>query len=361
MVEAVDGPQEAEVALLNQILQRQQATVVLSRDGDDEPQVGTDEGVLGDLEGPVAAPHLGGEAHVARVDIELSPAGDPEPLPLRRAELTPAHPYRWLTLPAEEFGPDGLRWRPVLYESASDQFVVGPWQVEGALAAVVTLGHVYPRTPIRIRARADLAALPEVRAVLLQIKSGRVEADAASDLTCTLTAGDTRELVVWPDSIFERGFSFRYAIEIADAGWVWTDWRYSTEPEIIMPVADDFYRTRIVHLALTAPWSLRNGPDPSSVDAELIFAEVSARSAAQDASFTFTFDRSNSGTEPAWKFRARKGADLVLFEILALTVDGRMLTFGPFESDQERVAFAISTARISDTEPAEFAVRMTSP
>ncbi|MCY1013632.1 hypothetical protein OV079_50515 [Nannocystis pusilla] len=233
--------------------------------------------------------------HVAHVDIELSPAGDAEPRPLRRAALTPALPYRWLTLPAEDFGSDGLRWRPVLYESASDRFAVGPWQAEGALAAVVTLAHVYPRTPIRIRAQADLAALPEVRAVLVQIKSGRAAADAAPDLTCTLTAGDTRELVVWPDSIFERGFSFRYAIEIADAGWVWTEWRYQTEPETIMPVADDFFRTRVVHLALTAPWSLRNGPDPSSVDAELIFAEVSARSAAQDASFTFTFDRSNPG------------------------------------------------------------------
>jgi hypothetical protein len=46
VVEAVDGLHQADVALLDEVLQRQAAVVEAAGDGDDEAQVGLDEGVL---------------------------------------------------------------------------------------------------------------------------------------------------------------------------------------------------------------------------------------------------------------------------------------------------------------------------
>src|SRR5690606_359941 len=49
VVELLDGSQQAEVALLDEVEQRQALTLVALGDGDDQPEVGLDEALLGAL------------------------------------------------------------------------------------------------------------------------------------------------------------------------------------------------------------------------------------------------------------------------------------------------------------------------
>src|SRR5690606_39545056 len=49
VVELLDGTHQTGVALLDQVEQRQAAARVTARDGDDQPEVGADEDVLGPL------------------------------------------------------------------------------------------------------------------------------------------------------------------------------------------------------------------------------------------------------------------------------------------------------------------------
>jgi hypothetical protein len=302
--------------------------------------------------------------YVARVDIEIAPLAASDSKEVQRATLSAAHSSQWVTLDPSHFPRATLRWRPLLHSETSGdgQIVAGPWQVEDSLSATVTLMHVYPRQPIRIRAEAKFADINEVTGVICEVESGQPSAEAQSiipDLTTSFSTEGTRDLILWPKSIFEQGFSFRYGIQVPDANMVWTNWRYQTEPKIEMIIEDEFYTTRIIRTTLKAPWSQRNGPDPSTRDPEIIFVELHLRTPQATGSqcTSFTFDKTNAGTEVRWKVRSRKDQQLGRFEVLALSADGRMLSFGPFEFDQEQLSIEIFVVRSGDTEPPEFGMR----
>ena len=112
------------------------------------------------------------------------------------------------------------------------------------------------------------------------------------------------------------------------------------------------------------PWSLRGGPDPATRDAEILFAELHLRtpSSADQGERELHLRQQQP--------RRRGGLDLapapwrgpVQLEILALTADGRMLTFGPYETAQDRIEIEIYRRHVSDSvDPAEFDVRWSQP
>lgn len=303
-------------------------------------------------------------AYVARADIEVAAADDGEPQPLLTVSLSPQVPQRWGLLDPVRFAGGRLRWRAVLYADAAGGglAVQSPWQTEDRLAATVTLPHVYPQRARRIVARAQLSDLTGVQGVTCQFLSGPPpsgDSPAPAALSATLVSEEARLIHLWPLSVFEVGFSYRYRIEGAGAELGFTGWRHQTSDEVLMSVADDFYATRTIRTALRAPWSLRGGPDPATRDAEILFAELHLRtpSAADQASQSFTFDNSNRGAEVAWTLRQRRGEGRVQLEILALSADGRMLNFGPYETAQERIEIEIYRRHVSDSEPTEFDVR----
>lgn len=306
-------------------------------------------------------------SYVARADIEVAAADDGEPQPLLTVSLSPQVPYRWGLLDPVRFAGGRLRWRAVLHADAAGggRAVKSAWQAENSLAATVTLSHVYPQRARRIVAQAQFSDLVGVQGVTCQFLSGAPpsgDSQVVAGLQATLLSEDSRVIHLWPQSIFEEGFSYRYRVEGAGAELGFTDWRHQASDEVIMAVADDFYATRTIRAALRAPWSLRGGPDPATRDAEILFAELHVRtpSTADQASESFTFDNSNRGAEVAWTLRQHRGEGRVQLEILVLTADGRMLTFGPYETAQDRIQIEIYRRHVSDSDPAEFDVRWSS-
>jgi hypothetical protein len=300
--------------------------------------------------------------HVARVDVEVAPAAASELGPIKQVTLTPEESYRWVLLPQEAFATKRLQWRAVLHDNAFGQgkTVLGTWQTEASLRALVTLAQVFPREPLWVEVKVVGVSLDEVGAVTCELASGHVDRlTGTAEVRWTFVDDETRTFAVWPNSIFDAGFSYRYAIVLADVGELWTDWRYQTDARVTMNVEDDFYATRTISVSLVAPWSQRNSPDSSSQAGEIIFAEVHLQTpmAASPQTASYTFDQTNIGRELRWKVRTRKDAKKYAYEVHALTADGRMLQFGPFESDAERIALEIYRVRVSDTSPAEFDLR----
>jgi hypothetical protein len=300
--------------------------------------------------------------HVARVDIEVAAADDDEPRVIRQVALTPEETYRWVTLPQDAFANHRLRWRALLHAEVSGQgkTIVGTWQMEASLRALVTLAHVLPRQPLRVEVEVISGSIDEVEAVQCELASGRVgPLSGAADVRWTFVADEMRAFAVWPQSIFDAGVSYRYAIVVADPGKLWTEWRYQTDMRVTMKVEDDFYATRTISLTLAAPWSQRNSPDASTTAGEIIFAEVHLQmpTTSSPQSVSHTFDKTNVGTELRWKIRTRKDENQYVYEVHALAADGQMLKFGPFESEADRVSLELYRIRVSDTSPAEFGLR----
>jgi hypothetical protein len=276
--------------------------------------------------------------------------------------LTPEETYRWVTLPQDAFANHRLRWRALLHAEVSGQgkTIVGTWQMEASLRALVTLAHVLPRQPLRVEVEVISGSIDEVEAVQCELASGRVgPLSGAADVRWTFVADEMRAFAVWPQSIFDAGVSYRYAIVVADPGKLWTEWRYQTDMRVTMKVEDDFYATRTISLTLAAPWSQRNSPDASTTAGEIIFAEVHLQmpTTSSPQSVSHTFDKTNVGTELRWKIRTRKDENQYVYEVHALAADGQMLKFGPFESEADRVSLELYRIRVSDTSPAEFGLR----
>lgn len=319
----------------------------------------------------IFAPHSAGG--VGHVEIDVAPLANGDPVAVRRIALTAAQPFRYVALPADLFPAGGLCWRAILHPpSASPGAVVtGPWQREGRLAVTVTRTDVYPREPMRIRARLLWADLPDIQCVTCQLKSGVLPSDTTAvvpDQTCEFQSGqeDERTLILWPHSIFERTeqgepqFGYRYKIDVAGADLGYTAWRQQTSPELIMPIADDFYVTRTLAIEVRAPWSERGGPDPASRDAEILFAEVQVQLPGGEgsASQTFTFDKTSAGRGAQCKVRSRRGSERVRCDLVVLTADGRMLNFGPYDLARDQQTIEIYRVRVSDGEAPEFGARL---
>jgi hypothetical protein len=300
--------------------------------------------------------------HVARVDIEVAPAGSDEPRGIRQVALTPGETYRWVTLPQDTFANNRMRWRAALHAETSGQgkTVVATWQTEASLRAQVTLAHVLPRQPLRVEVEVMSDSFDAVEAVKCELASGHVQPlTAAADVRWTFVADETRAFAVWPQSVFDEGVSYRYAIVVAGPGELWTEWRYQTDMRVTMKVEDDFYATRTISLTLAAPWSQRSSPDASTNTGEIIFAEVHLQTplTASPQSASYTFDKTNIGTELRWKIRTRKDEQQYVYEVHALAADGQMLKFGPFQSEEDRVSLELYRIRMSDTSPTEFGLR----
>jgi hypothetical protein len=303
-------------------------------------------------------------AHAPRVDVEIAAADSSEPQAVRAVTLLPSAPHRWITLDSARFGNRTMRWRPVMHAdpSGNGQVISGWWQTEGSLNAVVTLAHVYPRTPMRIQATALFLSVAEVRGVICEITMRSVAPDAPSgvaDLRHTFITEEVHDFVLWPESIFDTGFSYRYGIDVGGTQPIWAVWRQPTEPRILMNVLEEFYATRTICVGLRGPWSELAGPNPAKLAGEILFAEVNLNSplGGQSQSKCCTFDKSNIGTEFSWKARMHKGEKRISYEVNVLTVDGRSLSFGPFETDQERLSMEVCAVQVSDGLPAEFSFR----
>jgi hypothetical protein len=228
----------------------------------------------------------------------------------------------------------------------------------------VTLVEVLPREPLWVEVEVVRAGIDEVGAVTCELASGLIDQfTGTADVRWTFVADERRTFAVWPKAVFDAGVSYRYAIVVGELGELWTAWRYQTDVRVTMKVEDDFYATRTISVSLAAPWSQRNSPDTSTDAGEIIFAEVHLQipTLTSPQSTSYTFDKTNVGTERRWKIRTRKDERRYAYEVHALTADGRMLQFGPFESDGERVSLEIYRVRVSDTSPPEFGLRTLSP
>jgi hypothetical protein len=79
------------------------------------------------------------------------------------------------------------------------------------------------------------------------------------------------------------------------------------------------------------------------------------RAAPSALTATFTFDR-RATRERTWSTRSRSHAGAIRYDVTALTEDGWLLSFGPFETTTDRIQVAIVAAKVSDSHPAEFEV-----
>jgi hypothetical protein len=298
-------------------------------------------------------------ASLARVDLEIGPCGE-STAPGARVTLTAATPYCWLSLAAAEYRERRVRWRSTVYRAADGGYgISSEWREEPKLALTVTLADVYPRTPVRVQVTASYADLPHVQGVTLELASGGSAAEplCAASTSRTLASDQETQLTLWPNNLFDLGYSHRYAIDTSGREREWTAWRYSTEPRLVMSVADDFYTTRTIELSVRAPWSKLKGPDALQHAAELIFAELHLCSLGSDPAdeATYTFDSTSAQFE--WTIRSRQRDRRVRYDLDVLTLDGRMLKFGPFELTGDALTLELFVAKSSDTAPAEFGVR----
>lgn len=301
---------------------------------------------------------------VSRIDLEIAAEEGGEPLVVAQTQLAAAEPWHWLALEARLFERQRLRWRAHVHPSAGDEAAVQlAWQLESNLTALITLAHIYPRTPLRVRASIELSELDDVDTVRLEVLAGRVTLDSRAELTQTFDRDTSQsELVVWPHTIFERGVSFRYAIVGAGFELEWTTWRYQTEEELVMRVADDFYNTQLVQVSVRAPWSQRDSPDPTNHAAELIFVEVHLTQEGQPSSAEtqLTFDRTQTAGPRTWRVQSRKSASssaTLRYSVTALSADGRWLALGSGELTSDRLELEVYVQSSSSEGLPEFGLR----
>jgi hypothetical protein len=301
-------------------------------------------------------------AYIGRAEVEFAaPEGDP-PEPLARVELAAGQESRWLFLRQLPASAQALRWRPYYYpdREGKEQPVIGGWRLEARPWAVLELWDVFPRDPVKVRVSVIKGDTPEIQQVCVQLSSGTGLADAIlPDLEWSFTQDESRVFTLWPKTIFDLGWKSRIGATLFTGEEIWTEWTVGQGGEVVMKVEDQFYTQKTVEVELDAPWSPQRSPDPTVRRGEIIYAEVdlSLPLAADTQGKTFTFDAQNR-EKRMWKIRGRAGLASYRYQVHALSVDGRMHDFGPFDSEKEKLSLTIIRTLVSDLAPPDFSVEV---
>lgn len=301
---------------------------------------------------------------VGRVEIDFAPVeGDP-PQPLARAVLTSERPSCWLLVRALPATTRQIHWRPLFYQNPNGVGtpVVGVWRSESQLQAVLDSWDVLPRKSCTVEVAVQKGYTPEIHQVTVHLRSGsELTTSMEPDLEWSFFADETRTFSLWPRSIFEKGFTYKYGLILADGSTaLWTDWRVGEGKRVAVKVEDEFYRTKTIEVTMRAPWSAQHSPDLSSRAGEIIYAEVyiAGPSTIETQSRDFTFDADNKGTCFTWSLWVRTGAEHYTYAVSTMSVDGRIHEFGPYPREEAKLSLEIICKSVSSYAPPQFDLRV---
>lgn len=299
---------------------------------------------------------------VGRVDVEFAQANAEPPTVLARAELSAEQPSRWLLARSLPSTTHAIRWRPVFFADpgGTSSPVYGTWRTETRPWAVLDPWDALPREPKRIQVTVHKGDTPEIHLITVQLRSGTGTADQLEPgVSWSFTGDGTRTLALWPTTIFDTEFVYRIGLGLASGKELLGNWQPGEGDRIEMNVEKDFYFTRQIEVTMKGPWSAQHSPDSSSRKGEVIYAEVYLQltGTTDTQSRSFTFDIDNHGESFKWTVRGPRGAERYTYRIQVLSLDGHLHPFGPYQSDQEKLALEIVRTSVSDIAPPTFDVR----
>lgn len=295
---------------------------------------------------------------VGLADIEIAAADLESPVVLGRLVLTVSQTSQSLLIRSLPSSSQKMCWRPVLYQDPEgiSEPLVGEWRTENKLWAILDTWDVFPHKPQKILVIVHKGNIPEIRFVTVQLRSGsKLENNRESEVSRIFFNDESQTFTLWPESIFDRDFMYRYGLTLPE-GEYWSKWKIGKGDKVEINVAGEFYSKRTIEVTMQAPWSERRSPDPSSRAGEIIYAEVHLKySGTSDTqSKSLTFDADNKGICLKWNMRARQSAKNFSYEVHVLSVDGRLINLGTYETDKEKLNLEIFRTHVSDSAPAEF-------
>ncbi len=323
----------------------------------DQPLVRIDEQYL-----PYAVVYASARAgvfqFVGQADIEIAAADVESPVVLGHLVLTVAQPTQSSLIRSLPSSTQEMRWRPVLYQDPEGRSepLVGEWRTETKLWAILDTWDVFPHKPQKILVIVHQGNIPEIRFVTVQLRSdAQLENNVEPEVSRLFFQNESQTFTLWPQSIFAQGFIYRYGVTLSE-GEYWSEWKMGQGDQVEINVAGEFYTMGTIEVTLQAPWSERRSPDPSSRAGEIIYAEVNLTySGTSDTqSKSFTFDADNKGVCFKWDMRARQDAKQFSYEVYLLSVDGRLINLGVYETDKEKLNLEIFRTHVSEASPAEF-------
>ena len=202
-----------------------------------------------------------------------------------------------------------------------------------------------PRIPLEVKIKVIKGNTPEIQAVKVQVQNESGWESGKTPRAPWLTREDaSKTFFLWPESLFESDFYYRYGIESSADNESWTEWQKQTGGELVIDVEDAFYFEKTIQTTLAGPFSERKSPIPNSKEGEIIFAEVhlSVPHSTVSQSTSFTFDADNEGAAFNWSIRGRKGYEEYEYNVHMLSLDGRLLRFGPFKSSSKQLDLEIT-------------------
>lgn len=314
---------------------------------------------------PYAVVHASARAgvfqYVGRADIEIAAVNIETPVILGTLVLRGSESSQSLLIRSLPSSSEKIRWRPVLYQDSegTSEPLVGEWRTENKLWAILDTWDVFPRTPKKVIVAVQKDSIPEIRMVTVQLRSGtNLDQNIEADISQTFFDDGRQTFTLWPESIFDTGFIYRYGVTLPERE-DWSEWEIGDGDKVEINAEGEFFTMRTIKLTMLAPWSERRSPDPSSRKGEIIYAEVhlkySGTSDTQSKSFTFDID--SKGNQFTWNIRTRQGAKEFSYETTVLSVDGRLINLGSNKSDKDTLSLEVFRTQVSDTAPAEFGIR----